>query len=268
MMDLETFRDGLGRLYRGFDRKPPNEEKVEALYRHLKRFRGSAWNKAVSSLICESTFPSLADIRLECSEWQRREGGGDEETDRRQRELVYLQEQLRSFNSRPNSEDAVFAIPYLQQSIRDHVCNPSGKLPPLSTLSSSDPDDGFQADPRFSTLCAKSITMWMAGADPQEIADWLQSQQHTCTVDLSDQVAAVRGLHMYHRGGVLDVALTATTKSAGPGANEDWFKRNAHKVRAMQPDHATDASYAEVLDDRRALPATTERTFLVPPPAV
>ena len=72
MMIMEQFRAGLGRLYRAFDRKPPTEEKVEALYQRLKRYHSYVWDKAVEALSCESTFPSFADIRLECQEWSRR----------------------------------------------------------------------------------------------------------------------------------------------------------------------------------------------------
>jgi hypothetical protein len=52
------------------------------------------------------------------------------------------------------------------------------------------------------------------------------------------------------------------------GAGEDWFKRNAPKIRAMQKDHHVESSFAEVIEDRLALPATTVPTRLVGPPAV
>jgi hypothetical protein len=114
-----------------------------------------------------------------------------------------------------------------------------------------------------------SIAMWTSGANPEEIADWLISQQPSCPVSLSDQVFAVRGLGMYHRGGILDVALPSTSKSPGPAADEGWFRRNAHKVRPLQPDHPLAGSFATVIDDIRALPETTiTRTRLVAPPAV
>jgi hypothetical protein len=73
-MDEASFRSELGRLYRGFDRKPPSEEKVEALYRRIRRFHSHAWTKAVDQLICESTFPSLKEILSECYECTRRDG--------------------------------------------------------------------------------------------------------------------------------------------------------------------------------------------------
>jgi hypothetical protein len=73
-MDRDQFRAGLGRLYRGFDKKPPNEEKVESLYRRFKKFHSHSWDRAVSELLCESTFPSFADIRIEVMEWARRSG--------------------------------------------------------------------------------------------------------------------------------------------------------------------------------------------------
>jgi hypothetical protein len=72
MMDRETFRSTLGRLYRGFDRKPPTEDKVNALYLRIRRFHSHAWEQAVTALLCESTFPSLKDILTECHEASRR----------------------------------------------------------------------------------------------------------------------------------------------------------------------------------------------------
>jgi hypothetical protein len=58
------------------------------------------------------------------------------------------------------------------------------------------------------------------------------------------------------------------TSFRASGAGEEWFKRNAGKVRAMQKDHAVETSYAEVVDDRRALPPAAVPTRLVGPPAV
>ena len=52
------------------------------------------------------------------------------------------------------------------------------------------------------------------------------------------------------------------------GAGEDWFKRNWHRIRGAQKPHQVEASFAEVIDDRRTLPATLEPTRLVGPPAV
>ena len=53
------------------------------------------------------------------------------------------------------------------------------------------------------------------------------------------------------------------------GANDGWFRRNAHKLRPMHPDHPLAASFDTLIDDIHALPETTlERTRLMPPPAV
>lgn len=192
MMNHEDFRAGLGKLYRGFDRKPPSEEKIDSLYHHLKKFHTSAWDRAVRSLLCLSTFPSFADIKLECSEWQRRQGEDELESEYRRRELEYLGEQLRRFNARSKSADADFAVPYLQLSIEDHVRNPSGKLPSVET-----------SNPHFAMLCAQSIAIWMAGAKPEDIATWLESKRDGCVVNLDAQIYAVRGLPLYRKGAAI-----------------------------------------------------------------
>jgi hypothetical protein len=65
-------------------------------------------------------------------------------------------------------------------------------------------DTSTPANPRFAFLCAQSLVMWTAGADPKEIAEWLETQQDGCVVNLQDQIFAIRGLPPYKRGGVLD----------------------------------------------------------------
>jgi hypothetical protein len=58
-------------------------------------------------------------------------------------------------------------------------------------------DYSTPANPHFAELCAMSLSMWTAGGDPQEIADWLESKQDGCVVNVSNQVHALRGLESY-----------------------------------------------------------------------
>lgn len=68
-------------------------------------------------------------------------------------------------------------------------------------------DYSTPADPRYAELCAMSLTMWTAGADPREIAEWLDTQRHTCPVSLDSQIAAVRGLAPYHRSSPIEPVI-------------------------------------------------------------
>jgi hypothetical protein len=74
-------------------------------------------------------------------------------------------------------------------------------------------DTSIPAHPKFAMLCAQSILMWTSGADPQEIADWLETKQGDCPVSLRDQIFAVRGLGPYRRGGALDGFRLSTVVS-------------------------------------------------------
>jgi len=74
-------------------------------------------------------------------------------------------------------------------------------------------DYSTPADPHFAMLCAKSIAMWMAGADPQDIAAWLETRQQGCIVNLNDQLFAVRGLPPYRHSNPLSAMLSAATSS-------------------------------------------------------
>jgi hypothetical protein len=67
-------------------------------------------------------------------------------------------------------------------------------------------DTTIPAHPTFAMLCAQSLVMWTAGADPEEIAEWLENHREDCPVPLDDQIFAVRGLKPYRRGGILDFA--------------------------------------------------------------
>jgi hypothetical protein len=237
MMDMETFRAGLGRLYRGFDRKPPSEEKVDSLYQHLKKFHSYAWEKAVESLICESTFPSFADIRLECAEWSRRTG-----TDAQKVDL-------------PSEEECCTPaeMSFWQTTISMSL---SGRSPrEVAEFAATGLDDPMlvRAHPQIREALAK----WARMGDTW--APWDQPEQ-------SDHLRTIpKARDMGYESGVLQ-PLRSSYQSEGAG--EDWFKRNAHKVRSMQKDHAVDASFAEVIDERRALPPASVPTRLVGPPAV
>lgn len=63
-------------------------------------------------------------------------------------------------------------------------------------------DRSVPADSHFAMLCSKSLTMWMAGAHPEKIAEWLETKQDGCIVNLADQVFAVRGLKPYRPWGL------------------------------------------------------------------
>jgi hypothetical protein len=74
-------------------------------------------------------------------------------------------------------------------------------------------DYSVPADPVFAMLCAQSLVMWMAGADPQDIATWLESKRGGCIVNLNDQLFAVRGLPPYRHSNPLNAMLSAATSS-------------------------------------------------------
>ena len=102
-------------------------------------------------------------------------------------------------------------------------------------------DYSTPADPVFAMLCAQSLVMWMAGAEPDDIADWLVTRQDGCIVNLREQVLAVRGLKKYRRGGFTpELALPALPP--GRGANDEWFRANSHKIVAAQADYVLDDS--------------------------
>ena len=64
-------------------------------------------------------------------------------------------------------------------------------------------DYSIPANPQYAMLCAQSVTMWTAGAEPEEIARWLESKQDGCPVDLRDLAFAIRGLKPYRGGSAL-----------------------------------------------------------------
>jgi hypothetical protein len=235
MMDMATFRAGLGRLYRGFDRKPPGEEKVESLYQHLKKFHSYAWEKAVESLICESTFPSFADIRLECSEWSRRSGTdaqnpslpSDDERCTPAEQAFWSQTFSRMEAGHSPREVAEFAATGLDNPILARA---------------------YPAIREALTKWARMGDCWAPWESP-ELADHLRTLPKAKDMGYP-QVVPLR-------------ASYPTPESAG----EDWFKRNAHKILAMKKPHESATSFATVLDDIRSLPETTV-SRPVPPPAV
>lgn len=82
--------------------------------------------------------------------------------------------------------------------------------PPAPRWKSPEPPTYQPTNPAYAILCAQAIHSWSCGADPQDVAEWLLSQQDRCPVPLGDMAFALRGLKPFRH----DSALVTVTPVA------------------------------------------------------
>lgn len=117
-------------------------------------------------------------------------------------------------------------------------------------------------EPLLSHSCSQirtALTKWARMGDTWAPWDRPEDSDHLRTIPKARDMG-------YERDGVMSLLRGAPRSS---GAGEDWFKHNRVRIRSMQPDYAvrTEPSFAEVVEDHRALSAAAP-TRLVGPPAV